>query len=423
MIVKVSPSVPCGTVKAIASKSVAHRLLICAAFADKKTVIRCEETNKDIEATAACLRALGVSITRNGELYEIEPISPDCVKKNATLPCGESGSTLRFLVPVVAALGADASFEMEGRLPVRPLSPLREELEAHGVTFSNVGSSPMRVSGRLEGSSFSIAGNVSSQFVSGLLFALTLLPHPATLAVTEKIESAPYLDITADALSHFGASPEKLGNVYKVTASRRLISPSQIDVEGDWSNAAFPLCLGVMGKGQVTVTGLNPSSFQGDAKIIELIKAFGGDVTTTADGKGYVTRTSRLHGISIDATQIPDLVPILATLASVAEGQTVIYGASRLRLKESDRLESVRATLSALGADVRETDDGLIINGCASLSGGSVSSFNDHRIAMSAAVAACVCTEDVIIDGAEATAKSYPSFWEDMKRLGVTASK
>lgn len=419
MIMKVSPSVPCGTVKAIASKSVAHRLLICAAFADKKTVIRCEETNKDIEATAACLRALGVNILRTGEFYEVEPISPEQVKKNATLPCGESGSTLRFLIPVVAALGADASFEMEGRLPVRPLSPLREELEAQGIVFSNVGSTPMKVSGRLSGDSFTIAGNVSSQFVSGLLFALTLLPYTATLTVTEKIESAPYLDITADALALFDAKPQKSENVYTVNAKRRLISPHRIDVEGDWSNAAFPLCLGVMGKGQVTVTGLNTASAQGDAKITELIKKFGGDISLTPDGCGYIARHSRLHGIDIDATQIPDLVPILATLASAAEGRTVIFGASRLRLKESDRLQSVCATLSALGADIHETEDGLIINGKEALFGGTVSSYNDHRIAMSAAVAACACTHKVIIEGAEATSKSYPSFWDDMKRLGV----
>lgn len=419
MVMSVSPATPGGKVKAIASKSVAHRLLICAAFADKKTLVRCDETNKDIEATVACLGALGVKIKRSAPFYEVEPISPEKVNKNALLPCGESGSTMRFLVPVVAALGADSAFVMEGRLPERPLSPLREELEAHGITLSPAGSNPMRVLGQLSGSEFSIDGSVSSQFISGLLFATTLMPQVAKLTVTGKIESAPYINITLDALALFGAKPEGENNVYTVTAKRRLISPEKIDVEGDWSNAAFPLCLGVMGKGSLVVTGLNNASSQGDAKIIELIKKFGGSITPTPEGDGYIASSSQLHGTDIDAAQIPDLVPILATLASVAEGETRIYGAARLRLKESDRLQSVCAMLSALGADIRETDDGLIINGKKGLTGGRVSSCNDHRIAMSAAVAACVCSDTVVIDGAEAVNKSYPAFWEDMRSLGI----
>ena len=273
----VSPATPCGTVKAIASKSVAHRLLICASFADKKTLIRCEETNRDIEATADCLCALGVKITRSAPFYEVEPISPECVNKNALLPCGESGSTLRFLIPVVAALGAHSTFVMEGRLPQRPLSPLREELEAHGVVLTLKESNLLTVEGTLSGNEFSIDGNVSSQFVSGLLFAASLMPHDTKLSVTGKIESAPYINITLDALSIFGAMPQQNGNAYTVTAKRRLISPQRIEVEGDWSNAAFPLCLGVMGKGSVCVTGLNAASSQGDAKII----AYGGSTRST----------------------------------------------------------------------------------------------------------------------------------------------
>lgn len=419
MTVSVNPSLPSGSIKAIASKSVAHRLLICAAFADKKTRIRCEETNKDIEATAACLSALGAKIIRSAPYYEVEPVSPDKVNKNALLACGESGSTLRFLVPVVAALGADAYFVMEGRLPHRPLSPLREELEAHGVTLSPEGSNPLRVSGKLCGDSFSIEGNVSSQFISGMLFALSLLDRTATLTVTGKIESAPYINITSDALALFGAAPEVKENVYEISSLGALRSPETLEVEGDWSNAAFPLCLGVLGKGSVTVTGLNTASSQGDMKIVELIRRFGGKLTATPDGCGYTSESSALCGIDIDASQIPDLVPILATLASVAEGETRIYGAARLRLKESDRLESVSAMLCGLGADVSETEDGLIVRGKRRLTGGRVSSFNDHRIAMSAAVAAAVCENEVIIDGAEATAKSYPTFWDDMSLLNI----
>ncbi len=416
MKMQVYPSSPSGSIKAIASKSVAHRLLICAAFADKKTVIRCDETNNDIEATAACLSALGAKITREAPYYVVEPISKENVRKNALLPAGESGSTLRFLLPVVAALGAESSFSMEGRLPMRPLSPLREELEAHGAIISEQGSNPLRANGKLSGNNYSIAGNVSSQFISGLLFALSLLPYSSTLTVTGKIESAPYINITEDALAIFGAPVKKVENVYTVSPSA-FVSPEHIDVEGDWSNAAFPLALGIMGSGSVCVGGLNDNSSQGDMKIVEILQRFGGNIELTKNG--YIAKSSRLHGIDIDATQIPDLVPILATVASVADGKTRIYGATRLRLKESDRLESVCAFLSSLGAEIEQTEDGLLITGKERLSGGTVSSCNDHRIAMSAAIAACICDSTVTIDQAEATNKSYPAFWNDLALLNV----
>ena len=423
MTVSIPPSTPHGSIKAIASKSVAHRSLICAAFADKKTRILCEEINKDIEATVSCLRALGAKITRNTIYYEIEPVPPHKVSTTASLPCGESGSTLRFLIPVVAALGVDAYFVMEGRLPERPLSPLREELEAHGISFSYPEPSVLRVSGRLCGDSFSIAGNVSSQFITGMLLALSLLDRPTELTVTGKIESAPYINITTDALKQFGAAPEINENVYRINSKGILCSPEYLEVEGDWSNAAFPLCLGIIGKGQVVVSGLDLNSSQGDRAIIDLIRRFGGKLTPTADNRGYTAKSSCLKAIDIDASQIPDLVPILAVVASVSDGETRIYGAGRLKLKESDRLESVSTMLQGLGADIRQTDDGLIIRGQRSLKGGRVNSFNDHRIAMSAAVAAAVCNTEVIIDGAEATCKSYPSFFADMSRLNVSANE
>ena len=410
---------PKGKIKAIASKSVAHRLLICAAFADAPTRILCEETNKDIEATAACLSALGASIQRNAPYYEVMPVSPENIIKGATLPCGESGSTLRFLLPVAAALGADCSFDLEGRLADRPLSPLREELESHGISLS--GKNPLTVSGRLCGGEFSIDGSVSSQFVSGLLFALTLMKNEATLTVTGRIESAPYIDITCDALAIFGAPAQKNENKYIIGAHPSLTSPSYLEVEGDWSNAAFPLALGALG-GEVEVCGLNPESSQGDRAIIDILLRFGTDISLSEDGSTYISRRSSLRGTDIDASQIPDLVPVLATVASVAEGKTRIYGASRLRLKESDRLSTVCDMLTRLGAKIEENDDGLIIEGVSALLGGAVSSHNDHRIAMSAAVAASISEHSVEIDGAEAVNKSYPAFWNDVETLGAKIS-
>ena len=418
MKLSLSFDAPKGKIKAITSKSVAHRLLICSAFADSPTRILCEETNKDIEATAACLDALGANIQRNAPYYDVIPVSPENITRGATLPCGESGSTLRFLLPIAAALGADCSFLLEGRLADRPLSPLREELESHGVSIS--GKNPLTVSGKLCGREFSIDGSVSSQFVSGLLFALTLMKNEATLTVTGKIESAPYIDITCYALSLFGAPVQKNENKFTVGARASLTSPSYLEAEGDWSNAAFPLALGVLG-GEVEVCGLNPDSAQGDKRIIDILLRFGADISVSDNGS-YIARRSNLKGIDIDASQIPDLVPVLATVASVAEGRTRIYGASRLRLKESDRLFTVSDMLRRLGAKIEENDDGLTVEGVRALRGGSVSSYNDHRIAMSAAVAASVCESSVEIDGAEAVNKSYPTFWEDASSLGAKIS-
>jgi 3-phosphoshikimate 1-carboxyvinyltransferase len=307
---------------------------------------------------------------------------------------------------------------LEGRLADRPLSPLREELESHGVSIS--GKNPLSISGKLSGREFSIDGSVSSQFVSGLLFALTLLENEARLTVTGKIESAPYIDITCNALSVFGAPIQKNENKFTVGARSSLVSPSYLEAEGDWSNAAFPLALGVLG-GEVEVCGLNPDSAQGDKRIIDILLRFGADISVSDNGS-YIARRSSLKGIDIDASQIPDLVPVLATVASVAEGKTRIYGASRLRLKESDRLFTVSDMLRRLGANIEENDDGLTVEGVRALRGGSVSSYNDHRIAMSAAVAASVCESAVEIDGAEAVNKSYPAFWEDASSLGAKIS-
>ncbi len=416
MNVQIFPSTPKGTVKAIASKSVAHRLLICAAFADGETRIRCEEINEDICATVACLKALGSLIEYEKGEFLVHPI--DSSPQMAILPCGESGSTLRFLLPVVSMLGTDASFELKGRLPMRPLSPLREELERCGITLSPQGSNPLLCRGKLTDTHFSIAGNVSSQFISGLLFSLAVSGRGGSITVRGTLESAPYVEMTLGALSLFGITVTKEETEYKIPPNQRLRSPSAVITEGDWSGAAFPLCMGAVGKHPITVSGLNPSSSQGDREILSLLRRFG--ATICEEDNRITVSPAPLCGIEIDATQIPDLVPVLATVASVAEGRTVIRGAARLRLKESDRLESVRALLTDLGGRVSVTEDGLIIEGTPTLKGGRVSSFGDHRIAMSAAVASLACTESVTVKDAHVTAKSYPSFWEDMKEIGLS---
>jgi 3-phosphoshikimate 1-carboxyvinyltransferase len=304
---------------------------------------------------------------------------------------------------------------MEGRLPERPLSPLKEELETKGIKFRYDSPNNLCVSGKLNCGNYTISGNVSSQYISGLLFALSILEGKSTLNITGEIESAPYIEMTVDSLKRFGAVIARSNNIFTITG-KKLVSPKQLDVENDWSNAAFPLCTAALSGGNVTLNNVNFSSRQGDIKILELLEAFGAEVIKKENSVNVTS--SHLHGIEINAEQIPDLVPALATVACGAEGITKIYGASRLRIKESDRLKTTYEMLLKLGAEIKPTEDGFIINGKKELSGGIVSAYNDHRIAMSAAIASSICKNKVTVIGAEATAKSYPDFWSDFSKLG-----
>lgn len=418
MKVTLTPSKAQGKIKAIASKSAAHRILICSAFADAPTSILCEETNRDIEATVACLRSLGAKITRNDNVYEVTPLDKTAPVKNSVLPCDESGSTLRFLLPVACAIGSDSIFATKGRLSERPLDALLEELQVHGANVTKV-NDKFSLSGKLTGNDFCICGNISSQFISGLLFAIAIIGE-GSLRVTGKLESAPYVDMTLNALKVFGVSVIQRDDTYFLNANGGLRSPEYVAVEGDWSNAAFPLALGILGK-NVEIFGLDPLSAQGDRAIVEIIRKMGGKIAYNPAANSYVANASKLHALELDATNVPDLVPVIATLASVADGESKIYGVERLRLKESDRIESIITLLSSLGANIRFSDGALLISGVPNLLGGEVDSFDDHRIAMSAAVASCVCTSELSILRAEAVQKSYPSFWNAVTNLSLNA--
>lgn len=398
-------------VRAISSKSEAHRLLICAALGDRDCRLLCTDTNADIDATAACLNALGADIKRTENGFSVHPIEK--VATGGELNCNESGSTLRFLLPLASSLGADCKFNMRGRLSERPLSPLYELLSDNGITLSPQGSNPLEIKGKLNSGNYSIAANVSSQYISGLLFALSIAEGDGTLTLEGKIESAPYIQMTIDALNLFGASIEydENKNSFTISGRTRLTSPEEVVVCGDWSNAAFFIVAGAIGKNSVKISGLDQNSRQGDKEILSVLKKMGADIIIDSDG--ITVNPSQLHGVEIDAANIPDLVPILAVAASVADGETKIFNASRLRIKESDRIESVCTTLSSLGADICATFDGMIIHGKKSLTGGEVDSYNDHRIAMSASVASLVCDGAVKITRFEAINKSYPSFAEN----------
>ena len=410
----VSPGPRTGSVRIPASKSQAHRLLICAALGAQPVALRCDGVSADIAATVHCLRALGADITDDGTgTLRIDPIAGE-MPAHADLFCGESGSTLRFLLPVVGALGADVTFHMEGRLPKRPLSPLDAVLTAHGMTIRRDGAL-LHAGGRLRPGAYALPGDVSSQYISGLLMALPRLPGESTLVVTGRLESAGYIAMTEDALRLSGIRLQKRERTYTISGGQTARLPAQCHVEGDWSNAAFFLCMGALSPAGVTVTGLASDSSQGDRAVLDVLRRFGADVRETQDA--VTVRRGALRGVTIDAAPIPDLIPVLSVVASVAEGETRVENAYRLRLKESDRLKSTANLLRALGGQVEEKEDGLVITGVPTLHGGAVETQNDHRLAMSAATAACAATGEITVDNDGCVAKSYPRFWEDFSSL------
>lgn len=390
MDLTIYPSTLSGKIQAISSKSQAHRLLICAAFSDKETILECPQTNKDIEATVRCLNALGASIIPIKNGYQITPISE--LPENATMDCGESGSTLRFMLPIVCALGIPTTIQMHGRLPYRPLSPLWEELERMGAILSHPTENTIQTAGKLSSGNYRISGNISSQYISGLLFATALLEGHSTIEITGILESKPYIDMTQAALNTFGVNTKD----FKITGCYPFCSPGKLKIEGDWSNAAFFLAANALGC-NVDIGNLNLDSPQGDRAVAEIL---------------LNSKTIQ----SISAADIPDLVPILSVVFGAKNG-VVFTDIARLRLKESDRVASVCNMLDRLGIGAIATENTLTIKpGC--YHSCTVDSAGDHRIAMAAAIAATVADGPVTILGAECVAKSYPNFWEDYKNLG-----
>ena len=405
-----------GSIKAIASKSHAHRLFICAALSEQESKILCSETSEDIDATLDCLRALGAKITCDEEGFIIKPIWAE-LNANRTLKCRESGSTLRFMLPIVCALGGETKLYAEGRLPQRPLSPLYEQLQQHGCNLSEQGKMPLLCRGMLEYGKYVLPGNISSQFITGLLFALPLLDGESELKLTGKIESLPYIEMTLQALKQAGIRIERCKQTFYIPGQQKYRAKRECRVEGDWSNAAFWLCAGALqGKG-ISCDNLYEDSLQGDKEIIPLLNRFGAKIEKF--DCAYRVMPAKLHGIEIDAANIPDLVPILSVVACGAHGKTTIYHAERLRIKESDRLQTIYNVLRTLGADIEIKEDGFVIQGHGSLQGGIVQAYGDHRIAMMASIAACLCEQPVTICGAEAVNKSYPRFFSDMRILGA----
>lgn len=403
MDIRIEPSQLRGTVEIPASKSCAHRALISAALAEGISVISGVSMSKDIEATIGAMTALGAEFTVDGTTVTVNGISSRMDK--AVIDCNESGSTLRFVIPIAAALGTDSRFIGHGRLPQRPIDIYTRELGKNGVKFLTE-TMPYDITGTLKGGIFEIEGNVSSQFVTGLLFALPLLEGNSEIRLTSHLESRPYVDITIDILRRFGITIESSENGFRIAGGQKY-KPYDYRVEGDYSQAAFFYVANALGS-EVNIANLVPDSVQGDRKILEILNetCYNGDIGC----------------YRADCSDIPDLVPILAVLGAFGSGESVIYNAQRLRIKESDRLVTTSAMLNELGGDVEVTEDGLIIRPTGRMHGGTIDSAGDHRIVMAAAIAATKTDGAVIIRGAEAAEKSYPDFFKDYIHLGGKAN-
>lgn len=407
-----------GKITIPSSKSVAHRMLICASLADRATTLHSIGAGDDIYATIECLNALGANIIIQGNEIHISPINRSNLnRKLHTLNCKESGSTLRFMLPLVAALGAEAEFHGEGRLPQRPLSPLYEELVRHGAHLSEKGLFPLRSMGeRIKSGEYVIDGSISSQYISGLLMALPTIGGESTIRIEGRIESQPYIELTISILRMFGVDIQQQDRILYIPASATYHSAPYMSVEADWSSAAFWIVGGVIGDSPIRCDNLSyNNSVQGDRRVIDVLRSMGANIVVEADS--VTAYPSKLHGISVDCADIPDLVPILAVAASTASGESIFNNIQRLRIKESNRVESTMKLLSALGIESKATENSMIIYPGTPNSMGYVESANDHRIAASAAILSTRTTNGIVVDNIKCIDKSYPDFCRDFIAL------
>jgi len=406
----IKPSKLTGTIAAPPSKSMSHRAIICSSLCTDGSISVIDNIilSDDIEATIGGMRQLGAEIKiveKENNTYCLKIRGNNNILKNVQINCKESGSTLRFLIPLGLTLAKKCTFSGHGKLIQRPLDVYYKIFKEQNIIFETSNSKlPLCVSGDLTGGNYEVSGNISSQFISGLLFALPLLKNDSTIKIIDKIESIGYIDLTIDILRKFNINIENNNyKEFKVHGNSQYKSTSY-SVEGDYSQAAFFLTAHAIGN-DVKCVGLNENSLQGDKEIIDIIEKY---------------KSSKNDEILIDASQIPDLVPILAVLGTLKNGKTTrIINAERLRIKESDRLKAIATEMNKLGANIVELNDGLLIKGQSRLKGNvAVNSWNDHRIAMSLAIAATKCEHEIILENYIAVNKSYPEFFSDYKALG-----
>lgn len=415
MKVKIIPNKLKGTVVIPPSKSLAHRAIIAGSLADGNSIITNLNFSNDILATTQAMKDLGVSI-KTFEDYEIITGSKNLKRINNTINCRESGSTIRFMIPISLLADGEVTFVGEGRLTTRPLNVFHEIFDKQGIKYSRgLEELPLIINGKLKPGKFEVTGDVSSQFITGLLYTLPKLEGDSEIVITTGLESKGYIDLTLDILDRFGI--KIINEEYKkfIVPGNQKYRAHDYRVEGDFSQVAFWLVAGFLNDG-INCLGMNPNSLQGDREIIKILKDMGGDLTIDEKVISIVGKKSK--GAIIDLSQCPDLGPIVTVLASLSEGTTRIINAGRLRIKESDRITSMTTELNKLGAKIVETENGVIIEGVKNLKGGvEVDAWNDHRVAMALAVASSRCDEPITLTGADSVKKSYPNFWKDFKDL------
>ena len=403
MNVTIYPGQLRGTMTPPPSKSQAHRLIIAAALAEGESHLGNVALSMDIQATLRCIRAMGAKASPDGSVIRgtggiLFPCTPCC--DPSVYQCGESGSTLRFMIPIVLAVKQGGIFQGQGRLMQRPLKPYEAIFDEKNIWYNRHGDQ-MEIFGKLTPGTYALPGDVSSQFITGLMYALPLLEEDSEILLTSALESEGYIDMTVQALNTFGVQVQRTAFGWHIPG-RQQYQPHDGQVESDYSQAGFYYAANGIGNA-VTLQGMNPDSAQGDRVIVPYYDQLCGEGT-----------------VELDVSQCPDLLPPLAVHAALRRAGTVtrLVNAARLRLKESDRLTTVTQVLNALGACVEEHPDSLTVTAVESLHGGTVESHNDHRIAMMAAIAATRSSGPVTILGAECVRKSYPDFWEDYEALG-----
>ena len=423
--VSIKPQMLKGTVSVPASKSALHRGIIAAALSGGKCTIKNVSMSQDIEATLRGIKAFGCKSAHDSKARTLT-LSPQRTAKSSNnvteIDCGESGSTLRFLIPIalVPNMCGDVKrirFIGHGRLMQRPLKPYIDMFDSHGISYKKSGDT-LELCGTLKSGAYEIEGNLSSQFITGLLFALPLLDGDSEITVLNGAESKGYIDMTINALKQFGIEIENRNYIKYIIRGNQKYKTQNFIAEADYSQAAFFLVAGAIGC-DIECLGLSSGSLQGDREIINIIKKVGGKIVNGKNGGICAKCTSLMRATDIDASEIPDLVPILAVLLSFCKGESRIYNAGRLRMKESDRLAATAGELSHLGVNITEGADSLTVIGGQTINCGTVSSRHDHRIAMALAIAACRAEGDEvrITDAYSAVKKSYPDFFDVYREL------
>jgi 3-phosphoshikimate 1-carboxyvinyltransferase len=413
-VVTLHPGRLMGSLAVPPSKSVAHRAIVCAALSYGESLISPVDDSQDMQAMLQCMAALGADYTREGRLLQIRGQShkPEGMP---VLDCMESGNTLRFLMPLSLVLAGGGRFLTGGRLAERPLGPYEALFARQGIAFDRMADG-FFVKGIIVPGRFELPGNVSSQFITGLLLALPLLNGDSEILLTTLPESEAYLQLTMDTMADFGVQVQRPDPQRFLVPGGQSYRPLNFTVEGDYSQAAVMLCAGALGS-NVAIRGLNFDSHQGDKAVTELLIKMGADFVRE-DGACFMKANS-LHGIRIDGGQFPDILPMMALVCCLSKGESLIENAGRLRLKECDRFAATVQELSGLGADIRAEGDSMVIHGREKLTGGVLAdSHNDHRMAMMLSIAALHCREPVSLENPSCVKKTWPGYWDDYKALG-----